>query len=80
MGAEVSGRKGLGKILEYGLRLKLEDGSIWREAGGFSRSVLPGLAKPLSGLLSDYKPGLEILESSWQNTQADYDGGSSIAA
>lgn len=41
MGAEVSGRKGLGKILEYGLRLKLEDGSICREAGGFSRSVLP---------------------------------------
>lgn len=42
---------------------------------------LCGLAsQSLSGLLSDYKPGLEILESSWQNMQADYDGGSSVAA
>lgn len=41
--------------------------------------MLPGL-QSLSGLLSEYKPGLEILESSWQNMQPDYNGGSSVAA
>lgn len=44
------------------------------ERCGFTRSTLSGL-QSLCGLPSEFKPGLEILESSWQNMQSDYNGG-----
>lgn len=61
------------------LRCKVGKSSICSELREFSRLMLPCL-RSLTGLLSEYKPGLEILESSWQNMQPDYNGGSSIAA
>lgn len=39
----------------------------------FTRSTLSGL-QSLCGLPSEFKPELEILESSWQNMQPDYNG------
>lgn len=61
------------------LRRKVEEGFICHEPHGFRRSMLSG-QQNLSGLLSENKPGLEILESSWQNMQPDYNGGSFVAA